>query len=188
MLVKQRKPKMDTGDIFKSIAKGLGAIAPTVANIALPGSGPMLAGLMRAVTGDSVDIPLEQVAKKIQTDPKLMVELEDIAMKREVGLAQVEATKLESVNATMRQESKSDHFMQYAWRPFNGFMFPITVFSAYVILPVCGVASPVIPVSLIVGWLSILGVATVGRNKEKVAKAGNKVPGMFEGLINAIKS
>jgi len=173
-------------NIFKTIAKSIGAIAPTVANLVVPGSGPMLDSLMRAVTGDR-DSDIELVAARIQQDPKLMLELERVSMEREVGLAQVEAAKLETVNATMRMESRSEHWPQYSWRPFNGFMFPLTMFAAIVVLPACGIEQPEMSMELVLGWLSILGVATVGRNRQKAAQNGDPAPGILAGVINAIK-
>jgi len=175
-------------DILKSIMKGLGAVAPTVANLVLPGSGPMLHGLMRAVTGDDADRNIEEVAAKIQNDPKLMIELRKLAVEEEVGLARVEAAKLETVNKTMRVEAVSDKFSQYAWRPFNGFMFPIVMTLNYVVLPLFDKPPSHVPEMVLMGWLGILGVATYGRGKEKRARAGATSTGMLEGLISAIKS
>ncbi len=178
-------------DIFGSIVKGIGAIAPTVANLVLPGSGNMLAGLMRAVTGDGEYIPIEKVAARIQADPKLMLELERVAMEREVGLAKVEAAKLETVNLTMRAESVSEHWQQYSWRPYNGFLFGTTMFVAVTMT----VAAPFFDkpppdlgsiTMMMAAWATVLGVQVLGRNKEKSARAG-AAPGLFEGVINAIR-
>jgi hypothetical protein len=114
--------------IVKKIIQGVAAVAPTVANIAVPGSGTLVHDLMRAVTGDNDRVPIDQVAQKIQQNPALMVELQRLAVEREIGLARAEAEKakadterVRAVNATMSAESKSEKWPQYAWRPFNGF-------------------------------------------------------------------
>jgi len=171
---------------FSTIADGIKAIAPTVANLILPGSGTLLGGLMRAVTGDS-ESDIEAVAAKIEADPKLYVELQTRAMEQEVSLAQIEAAKLATVNATMQAESKSERWPQYSWRPANGFAYPLAVILIYFLLPLLGKAVPDVPQWIWVGWLSILGVAVWDRGKEKRAQAGEHKPGLIEGAISAIQ-
>lgn len=171
---------------FDKIVDGIKAVAPTVANLVVPGSGHLLEGLMRAVTGDN-ESDIEDVAAKIEADPKLYVELQKIAMEREVSLAQIDAAKLATVNATMQAESKSEKWQQYSWRPFNGFCFPVAVIIIYFVLPLFSKAVPEIPQWVWIGWLSILGVATWDRGKEKRAKAGEQKTGLLEGAIKAIQ-
>ena len=43
---------------------------------------------------------------------------------------QVEARTIESVNATMQAEGKSEHWMQWSWRPMNGFVLAFGSFAA----------------------------------------------------------
>lgn len=171
---------------FSKIADGLKAIAPTVANFIVPGSGTLLEGLMRAVTGDSKS-DIEAVAAKIEADPKLYVELQKMAIEREVSLAQIDAAKLATVNATIQAESKSERWPQYSWRPVNGFAYPLAVILIYFLLPLLGKATPDVPQWIWVGWLSILGVAVWDRGKEKRAKAGEHKTGLLEGAIKAIR-
>lgn len=59
----------------------------------------------------------------------------------------------------------SDHWPTYSWRPFNGFLFGITVFSVYVILPLAKLPIPAIPESVWLAWGGILGVASWFRGK-----------------------
>lgn len=171
---------------FDKIVDGIKAVAPTVANFVVPGSGNLVEGLMRAVTGDNKS-DIEAVAAKIEADPKLYVELQKMAMEREVSLAQIDAAKLATVNATMQVESKSERWQQYSWRPFNGFCFPVAVIIIYFVLPLLSKPVPVIPEWVWIGWLSILGVATWDRGKEKRAKAGEQKTGLLEGAIKAIR-
>jgi len=183
-------PSNHQGDILtmsflKAITGVVGAIAPSVANVILPGSGNLIHTLMRKVTGDK-DSPIEQVAAKIDGDPALMIEFQKVVMDHEVSMSKVDAAKLESVNLTMRTEAQSDKWPQYSWRPFNGFAFPLTVIYIYAILPTLEKAVPEVPELLWLGWLSILGVATYGRGKEKRVAAGEK-GGMLTGLIDAIR-
>lgn len=174
-------------NVFKKIVEGVKIVAPTVANLMVPGSGTVLDGLMRAVTGDGPEASIEAVAEKIAADPALMVQLQEKAMDHEAKLAEIEARKLESVNATMREEAKSEKWPQYTWRPFNGFTFPLAVLLIYFVLPVAGKTVPDVPQWVWAGWLSILGVATWDRGKEKRAKAGENKPGMIAGAIQALR-
>lgn len=170
------------------VVSGIGAIAPTVANYVMPGSGPVLHDLMRSITGDSADEPIEQVAAKINADPKLFLELQRQAMDHEVKLQQVKAQNLATVNATMQAEAKSEKWPQYTWRPFNGFLYGLAVVAIYFFLPLAGKTVPDVPEFIWLGWGAILGVTTWDRGKVKRAGAGNQKPGMIEGVIRAIKS
>jgi hypothetical protein len=173
--------------VFEKILTGVKAVAPVAANLVVPGSGTLVEGLMRAVTGDGPETAIEAVAEKIAADPVLMVQLQEKAMEHEARLAEIEAKKLESVNATMRAESTSEKWPQYSWRPFNGFTFPLAVLLIYAALPAFGKSVPDVPQMVWVGWLSILGVATWDRGKEKRAKAGESKSGLIEGTIKALR-
>ena len=171
---------------LNKVVSGIKSVAPAVANSFVPGSGTLLETLMRSVAGDP-EGDLETIAAKIQGNPELLLELQSKAMDQEVKLADVQARKLESVNQTMREESKSEHWPQYTWRPFNGFTFPLAVLLIYFVLPVAGKAVPEVPYWVWAGWLSILGVATWDRGKEKRAKAGEQQQGILTNVIQAIK-
>lgn len=172
--------------VFTKIVDGIKTVAPTLCNIALPGSGLVLEGLMRGVTGDK-DSDIETVAAKIDADPKLYLEFQTKALEQEVSLAQIDANKLATVNATMQTESKSEKWPQYSWRPFNGFAYPLAVILIYFILPLAKVEVPTVPQWIWIGWLSILGVATYDRGKEKRAKAGDTSLGVASNIIKAVK-
>ncbi len=174
-------------DILKKIVDGIATVAPLAANFVAPGSGSLIQGLMRQVTGAGPEEDIEQVAAKIAADPSLYIDLQKRAMEHEERLADIEARKLETVNVTMREEGKSEHWPQYVWRPFNGFCFPVAVILIYFILPICAKSVPTVPEWVWVGWLTILGVATWDRGKEKRAAAGDQSQGLLAGAINAIR-
>ena len=176
----------EKSSFLSKIVSGIKTVAPAVANSFIPGSGTLLESLMRSVAGDP-EGDLEAIAAQIHLNPDLMLELQSRAMDQEVKLAEIEARKLESVNQTMREESKSEHWPQYSWRPFNGFMFPLCVLLIYFILPVTGKTVPDVPYWVWGGWLSILGVATWDRGKEKRSKAGDQQQGILTNVIQAIK-
>ena len=174
-------------DILSKIVDGVKAVAPTIANLVMPGTGPLLHSLMRAVTGDGPETSIESVAAKIEADPKLFLELQRTAMDHEARMAEIEAKKLATVNATMQAEAKSEKWPQYSWRPFNGFCFPLAVLFIYFWLPMAGKTVPLVPQWVWMGWLAILGVATWDRGKEKRVKAGGERSGVLTGVINAIR-
>jgi len=174
-------------DVLDSILSGLAALAPKVANCIVPGSGPLAHDLMRAVTGDGPDTPIEQVAAKIAADPALLVELQKKAMDHELDMANIELQQLAAVNATMQAEAKSEHWPQYSWRPYNGFLFGTAVVLIYFLLPVCDKPVPEVPEWIWMGWAAILGVATWDRGKEKRAKAGESGGGILASAIKAFR-
>lgn len=174
-------------NVFEKILDGVKAVAPTVANLVMPGSGPLVHTLMRTVTGAGDDVPIEQVAGQIAADPVLMLKLQELAADREIRLAEIAAGNLATINQTMQAESKSERWPQYSWRPFNGFMFPVAVVLIYFVLPACKETVPNVPQWVWMGWLSILGVATWDRGKEKRSKAGESKPGLIAGAIKALR-
>lgn len=52
---------------------------------------------------------------------KLMIGLETVKIQEETKRITEETNQLLSVNATMQSEGKSEHWVQYSWRPFWGF-------------------------------------------------------------------
>lgn len=173
--------------ILSKMVDGIKALAPTVANMMVPGSGPLLYDLMRSVTGDPAETSIEQVAAKINADPALFIELQKQAMGHEVQLKQIEAQNLATVNATMQAEGKSEHWPQWSWRPYNGFLYGTAVVLIYFVLPLIKIPVPTVPEFIWLGWGAILGVATWDRGKEKRVKAGEQQTGVIAGMINAIK-
>lgn len=173
--------------ILKGIIKGVAAVAPSVVNYVLPGSGKLVHNLMRKVTGDGPETPIEEVAQKFQDNPDLYLKLQQVAAEKETELARIGVEQVKAVNATMIAEGKSDKWPQYTWRPFNGFMFGICVFVTYFVLPISDKAVPDVPVMVWVMWGSILGVTAWDRGKEKRAKAGETGKGLIVNAIDAIK-
>lgn len=123
---------------YEKILDGVKAVAPTVANLVMPGSGLLLDKLMRDVSGEP-DAPIEEVAAKIAQDPALQAELLKIASDKEVKLAEIArdtkrieadvviaegastSAQLETVAQTMRVEATQAGWAG-KWRPFWGFV------------------------------------------------------------------
>jgi len=173
--------------VLDAIVDTVKAVAPAVANTIIPGSGPLLHTLIRQVAGDPPETPIEAAAAKVVADPQLYIELQSRIMDHEARLAEIDSRRLESVNQTMREESRSERWPQYSWRPYNGFLYGTTIFFVYVVLPLCKVPVPDVPQWVWIGWGAILGVTTWHRGKEKRIKAGDNRPGMIEGVIKAVR-
>jgi len=117
---------------------------------------------------------------------KLDIEKERLLVDKE-RLATEEAIKqISEVNATMREETKSEHWMQWSWRPYIGFITGTSFgFTAWrlcdAIMKAIGdkdiafiTQLPVIIGALVALFsvpCAILGVSALGRNKLKLAQA-----------------
>ena len=113
--------------------------------------------------------------------------LEEIALDRAKIESEERLTTIRQVNETMRSESKSEHWPQWSWRPFNGYLFGIAIVAIYFVLPLTEVEVPDVPVTIWALWGSVLGVATIGRNKEKRIGDGDSSPGTLTQFLTAIK-
>ncbi len=193
--------------IVSKVIDGIKAVAPTVANLVLPGSGPLVHKLMRAVTGDSPETPIEEVAAKIEADPHLLLELRRLAVDREVRLAAIESGRqvktIEAVNATMRVEASQGHPWSGAWRPFWGFCSAVSfglcvigmiVLAAYAIYArrsdlLASVPTLAMSITALFGVPgAILGVASWHRGRmQRVAAGEQPGPGLIPGIIKAMK-
>ncbi|MBW2081675.1 MAG: hypothetical protein JRI39_00980 [Deltaproteobacteria bacterium] len=185
---------MDWEDLGKKIIElGAPLLGGTLGG---PGGATLGAMVARAV-GAEADVP-KDIYEKIEANPDAAVKLRELELKHEETLqelalkrVQVEAERdlgaIREVNATMREEARSEHWPQYSWRPFNGFSFPLAVMCIYFVLPLLRVTVPQVPQWVWVGWLSILGVSAYHRGKEKRTKAGEQSPGLIAGAISAIR-
>lgn len=110
------------------------------------------------------EVNMEEVKAEIQAKVQShLVEIEEIRAK-----------ELETVNQTMREEAKSEHWMQWSWRPAIGFTFCAVVFNNYIIMPYfknMGLKVIVIPDNVWTAILVILGAASAGRGLTKWQQA-----------------
>ena len=91
--------------------------------------------------------------------------------KAEVALKDSESKIIESVNATIREEIKSDKWIQYSWRPCVGFSFCAVIINNYILLPyfqIWGLKMIVIPDGVWSAMLLVLGISAGTRGVEKI--------------------
>jgi Holin of 3TMs, for gene-transfer release len=127
-----------------------GALGDTVAKIGDT--------VKKFVTTDADRLALENELTKIR------IEAEQKTMEIGVQYADIEAKRIESVNATMRAESASEHWPTYSWRPFIGFVFGAYIASMF-ILPLFGLSPVVMSPDLVLTVGAVLGVASYFRGK-----------------------
>jgi hypothetical protein len=169
----------------------LKTVAPSALNLVLPGTGSVLSGILDATMPGS-ETTDEEKAAAVLADPTLLAEVKKKALEVEAEIAKQKTEMVKSVNTTMQAELQSGRWYQRAWRPFNGFLFPITIIGNYLVLPLIVPQTlfsvlPEVPWELWVVWGGILGVTSYGRNQEKKAAAGGSTGGLISGIISAFK-
>lgn len=93
----------------------------------------------------------------------------------ELRLGEQANTALETINATMREEAKSEHWMQWSWRPLVGYTFCAVILNNYLLLPYfqnMGLLPIAIPDTLWTVMLVVLGVTAGTRGWKQVVEAG----------------
>lgn len=119
------------------------------------------------------------VAKAVgafKADPTKVVELEAAIQQAQITLqgklAEADAVMVAAVNATMQAEAKSEHWMQWAWRPFFGFTGAAMLINNYILLPYfsrLGIVPLVVPSEVWLMLMAVLGVAAWTRGQAQVA-------------------
>lgn len=117
------------------------------------------------------------IITKVKADPTKVVELEYALEQAKLDLtaklAQADAAAIASVNASMQAEAKSEHWMQFSWRPTVGFTFAGLLINNYILLAYLkpyGIVPLDIPDGIWNAMLIVLGVSAGTRGWEKVSK------------------
>jgi len=98
---------------------------------------------------------IEKAVGAFKANPTQVVELQAAV---EQAALQFQSATLASVNATMQAEAKSEHWMQWAWRPCFGFTGAGILINNYILLPYfakLGVVPIVVPAEV---WMMIAAV------------------------------
>ena len=153
----------------------------------------------------------QAISAAIDADPQAAVKLTELQMQHKERLAEIaldharieaerELGTIREVNATMRTEAVSEHWMQWAWRPTWGFVSAAAFLVVCVFVCFLGYEavtgkdqSAIGMIPLLIGALTtlfgipgaILGITAWGRNKLKENQAGSPV-GAIEALIEKI--
>jgi len=123
---------MQWGDIAKSVA----SFAPLLGDL-LPIPGAGIAGKMIAQALGVVATP-DAVAAAMKVDPEAGVKLARIEADNRAQLQgqllAAETSRIAAINETMRTEAKAEHWPQYSWRPFWGFISGAAFFVVCVLV------------------------------------------------------
>lgn len=134
---------------------------------------PIISDLLQSTVGNVVNkltdhfLPAS-MSEKEKTEFKLKAN-ELIIEEEKVLQAQ-----METINATMREEAKSDHWAQWLWRPCVGFTFSAVIINNFILLPYFskyGMQPIIIPDGIWTAILVVLGVSAGTRGWEKIEKA-----------------
>ena len=123
---------------------------------------------------EGVGAAFRNVVAAFKADPTKVVELEAAAEKMQLDY---QALVMQAVNTTMQAEARSEHWMQWSWRPVVGFTFALTIINNYVVYPYLGkfgMLQVVIPTEVWMAMLTVLGVAAWTRGQEKVSASISK--------------
>jgi len=159
---------MEWSEVGKKVAK----FAPILGDL-LPIPGAGVAGrLISAALG--VENTPDAIHNAIKTDPDAAIKLAQVEADNRALLQQqllsAETLRIQSVNKTMQAEAASEHWMQWSWRPFNGYLFGIAVVCIYFILPILELDIPDINPMVWTMWGGVLGVTAWHRGPTKPAK------------------
>lgn len=163
-------------DVIKTVLPWVGSalggpLAPIIAGFAASKLG---------VPADQVETTItsmlgnpEALEKLKALEYETQIKLQEMGYQSIKDLTELEVRAAEAVNKTMQSESTAEHWPQYSWRPFNGFLFGITMFGNYFILPLFDKSSVDIPETVLFAWGGILGIASFFRGK---AQADPNIP------------
>jgi hypothetical protein len=178
---------------WKDVAKVVGGAAPILGTL-LGGPGGAAVGALIASALGAGNTP-DEVSQALVTNPDAAVKLKEIESRRQVDLqtllVQAEGNRLsadtaaiQAVNATMQAEAKSEHWLQWSWRPLNGYALAIgslaTVFAVLYLSYIAVVmkdANALLTIPTIVTSITmalgvpgaVCGVTAWFRGKEKLA-------------------
>ena len=111
---------------------------------------------------------IKGIIQSFKGDPLELAKLEFEIHKAE---AQLQATLVAAVNATMQAEAKSEHWAQWAWRPTFGFTGAAILVNNYLLLPYfapLGIVPIAVPSEVWLMLLAVLGVAAWTRGQAQI--------------------
>ena len=184
-------------DFLSNLLDTVKGVAPTIAGSLAGGAsgnpiiGGAVASIVRGILGKSDDgSPIqESEAQEIIKNPELYLKLRTMLQEMEIKKLQEETKQMGLVNQTMQVEAMSESKAQRGWRPFNGFLFGITLFCDYFVAQIVLALAKVtiewqhIPPEVYMLWSAILGVTAASRGAEKVSRVSPTA-----GVVGIIKS
>jgi len=188
----------EVGRTVAQFAPMLGKLLP------IPGAG--IAGDLIASAFGVENTP-DAIHQAITSDPNAAIKLAAIEGDNRALLQKqlltAETARIQTVNATMQAEAKSEHWAQWGWRPFWGFASGAAFFAVAVLVCLLAYraviggdpkAMAMIP-SLLGNFpllfatpAAILGVSAYHRGKQQREAVTGAQPGAIASIIGKIKS
>jgi hypothetical protein len=107
--------------------------------------------------------------------PEDAAKLAELAQKYQGDIVAGDITALQTVNATMQAETKSEHWAQWMWRPMVGFTFCAILVNNYILVEYVSTAKPItVPGEVWNAILIVLGAASALRGWQKVQEVQAK--------------
>lgn len=164
---------------WSDLKSALGASAPLLGSLIGGPAGATIGAMIASALG--VPASPEAVSQAVINNPDCAVCLRQIEAEQSVRLQELasdqaraelaaETARLQAINATMQAEARSEHWPQWGWRPFIGFITGIMVLGCYFILPLAKIPVPAVPETVWMMLCTILGVASWWRGKEKAGQ------------------
>lgn len=113
---------------------------------------------------------VKDAVSAFKADPTKVLELEATIAQATITYQQ---SVISAVNETMRAESTSQHWMQWAWRPSFGFTACGVLINNYILLPYlkpAGIVPIEVPSEVWIMIMAVLGVAAWTRGQENITK------------------
>jgi hypothetical protein len=172
---------MDWKDVGNVVAKA----APLLGTLVGGPAGTIIGGLIASVFGcDNTPDAIHQAVlanpdaaiKLAQIEADNRVQLQQLAVSAAANDLAADTARIQAVNATMQAEAKSEHWLQWSWRPLCGLTFCVLTALVYFALPLAKVPVPAVPETVWMAFLAILGVASWHRGTMQVerVKTANK--------------
>lgn len=148
--------------------------------------------LAKGITGKK---DASEAMEALKSDPNLALEFQQSLMSYSLELEREETIRLKTVNETMQAEAKSEHWMQWSWRPFNGYLFGITLFMNYVFPNIANMwiekaddylTPGTIPEMVLMAWAAVLGVTAWHRGVQKRVASGETNTSAVGNLKNLV--
>lgn len=179
---------MDWSDLGRTVS----GFAPLLGGLVGGPAGAAAGKLIASAFGGDADDP-KQLEQLIKADPQAAVKLRELELNNKVELEKLtiesesnklaaDTSRIESVNATMRQEAISGDSWQRRWRPFWGYMSGTAFFAQILAIIYVMIAQPTTAAAIItsiatlqVFWsvpLAVLGISAYQRGKEKRTALG----------------
>jgi hypothetical protein len=106
-----------------------------------------------------------------KADPTKVVEFDTTVQQ---AILQFQSSVIASVNQTMQAEAKSEHWLQWTWRPIFGFTGSAMLINNYILLPYLvqfGATLIAVPMEVWMMIMAVLGVAAWTRGQVQMEQA-----------------